>query len=272
MNVAKHLSSRMTKIVLTIIVVSLFLYTLQSTIKQEESHREEVAQIFSKIDEETKPEKIMGTLDLSKLLEIGATKTWIASWEREFSKKADKASYKGTLMNGKPEGYGICTIHFGTYFAEYNGKWENGSPHGQGVLNTNMGLTYQGNWFVGQPWKEIKVTMPNGAVYFGDWSFGKPNGQGTLTYVDGTTYTGTFVHGIPHGRGTIKNNNGYIYVGEWIESEKQGQGKAIDAEGNRQEGRWSKNEFVEGMVYYANGRVVRLDADGTVVELEPKKK
>eukprot|EP00966_Prymnesium_polylepis_P328895 7384666-Prymnesium_polylepis.1 len=77
------------------------------------------------------------------------------------------ATYKGELLNGKPDGQGECTYSNGT--------------------------------FVGQWWKGWRVrgkyTFTSGGVYEGEFRNDKRHGRGMYDFANGEAYVGEFENG-----------------------------------------------------------------------------
>ena len=81
--------------------------------------------------------------------------------------------YKGNLVNGVPNGFGILTSLNGS---KYIGEFKGGEPNGQG-----------------------KETHPDGTIFVGEYKDGFRNGQGILTFgkgeLEGQKYIGEFKGG-----------------------------------------------------------------------------
>lgn len=95
-----------------------------------------------------------------------------------------EGTYKGPLINGKPEGNGFLEYYLpdtlGRY--TYQGTFVNGIPHGKGTM-----------------------TWTNGRTYSGDWANGKWHGRGVYKWSEHEQYYGLFENGQFHGHGTYKS-------------------------------------------------------------------
>jgi hypothetical protein len=84
--------------------------------------------------------------------------------------KYPDGQYKGTLRNGKKDGWGIFEYSTGR---RYEGEWVNGKRHGVGIL-----------------------FFSDGNIWKGEWKNGEQNGRGVLIFADRGVFSG----------GTWKNN------------------------------------------------------------------
>jgi hypothetical protein len=99
------------------------------------------------------------------------------------------AEYRGSVRNGRIEGYGIFLDQSGLF---YQGQWRSGRMHGRGTLK-----------------------LPLGDEYIGEFRAGRADGHGRYIDVTGEVYDGAFADGRRHGRGTTKLPNGRTYVSFW---------------------------------------------------------
>ena len=88
-------------------------------------------------------------------------------------------------------------------------------------------------------------------------------GSKTITDEEGNVYIGNFLNGKYHGQGKMIYLNGVVYEGSWLNSERNGRGVLISRNGARTE-----STFVGGGIAIEAGPTIRLEPDGTRVELE----
>jgi hypothetical protein len=73
-------------------------------------------------------------------------------WCRKGASPYDRASrystYKGTLKDGLPDGWGTLSVRSGL---TYEGAWKSGRMHGFGSIEYETGERYQGNFVEGEP-------------------------------------------------------------------------------------------------------------------------
>lgn len=171
--------------------------------------------------------------------------------------------YKGDLVNGRREGYGIARYTIGDV---YEGQWANDLIHGKGTYIWANGEKYIGDWYKGLKKGHGVYYYINGAIYDGEWSEDKRNGQGTLT-VDENKYVGEFYNDMFHGHGIFSMSNGDFFDGQYIEGNMVN-GTLTFSNGDKYIGAFNNNQF-DGMgVYYFNngdiydGQFARDKANG----------
>lgn len=171
--------------------------------------------------------------------------------------------YKGDLVNGRREGYGIARYTIGDV---YEGQWANDLIHGKGTYIWANGEKYIGDWYKGLKKGHGVYYYINGAIYDGEWSEDKKNGQGTLT-VDENKYVGEFYNDMFHGHGIFSMSSGNFFDGQYIEGNMVN-GTLTFSNGDKYIGAFNNNQF-DGMgVYYFNngdiydGQFARDKANG----------
>ncbi len=96
----------------------------------------------------------------------------------------------------------------------------------------------------------------------GEFREGKFHGQGTAVLKGGNTYVGEFRDGNYNGQGSffwLADNQfrGNTHIGEWRNGKQHGRGSHTTADGHKIVGDWVEGQLTEGIVYSANGSVVR---------------
>lgn len=173
-----------------------------------------------------------------------------SKFEDQTIKLEDGATYKGSVLSGKPHGVGQMRFSNGDF---YEGSFVRGRRYGQGIM------TYRSD-------KNLKR-------YDGSWKNNKRHGNGIQEYADGTTEDGIWNNGqFIRGKRTEEE---LIFEGVWSENLFQGivkfsQGKSftgilendelkkgflVTAEGDRYVG-----PFLEGL-YHGTGSLEKDDGE-----------
>ena len=126
--------------------------------------------------------------------------------------------YRGSLVNGVPNGRGRCEYPSGDV---YVGNWCDGNRQGKGTYTFKNGDNYKGSWLRGKRHGEGVFLTPKGC-YEGRWQDDVPHGYGTYTYADGKVYRGNWQNGKKHGNGTETTLKGTVYKGSWINGKLHG--------------------------------------------------
>ncbi|MDR1329428.1 MAG: hypothetical protein LBK23_07500 [Oscillospiraceae bacterium] len=164
--------------------------------------------------------------------------------------------YTGTVLNGKPEGYGVyeyTTDDDDDLVRTYTGDWKNGLRNGQGKLVYSDGEWYEGEWVDDKSHGQGKYVHSDGSWYEGEWANNEANGRGRTHYADGSEYVGEFADDAHHGQGKYVNSDGSWYDGEWADNKFNGQGTFHRADGAEYVG-----ELADG-VFHGRGKLVGSD-------------
>lgn len=166
----------------------------------------------------------------------------------------DGALYNGTILNGKPHGYGQFKYNDGS---TYNGEMKFGFRSGFGELLMVDGTRYTGPWL-----KDLLhgdncvIDFPDGNVYKGRMKNFKRDGYGTLSFSDGSIYSGTFLNDVFHGHGKLIMND-FHYIGDFRNGKKNGYGVLL----------WSNKKYYEGNFIddQPQGKGTYILKDGTIL-------
>lgn len=119
--------------------------------------------------------------------------------------------YRGGVLNGQPEGYGVLTCGDSVV---YSGQWKGGRRCGYGTSTDSLGRTVTALWRAD--------TIVRGAVadslgvYRGELdSASIASGHGLWHGTDGSWYEGAWRGGVPDGFGCGMTAGGKVQVGEW---------------------------------------------------------
>ena len=157
--------------------------------------------------------------NLNHPLKVGGKQT---SALREIVKMQDGCQYRGTIKQGKREGYGEAWWPDGRY---YQGYWKADKPDGQGRLFEIDSTIYEGEWRGGLKSGQGKLTQfGSTSFYEGTFSNDKKNGQG-FEKSDFGNYNGEYKDDLRHGKGKCVYSNGDIYEGEFKNDLHDGLGK-----------------------------------------------
>jgi len=127
----------------------------------------------------------------------------------------NRDEYKGNMVYGQREGYGILYWKDGSY---YSGQWSGDMKEGEGTLFYSNGDIYTGHWKQEKKAGEGKYMYSKGGEYFGGFSEGHKEGPGR-NYVmrpddqwelfDGEYSQGSKINGI------YNASAGFTYTGEF---------------------------------------------------------
>ena len=113
-------------------------------------------------------------------------------------KKYTDAIYRGELVSGKREGYGVMVYRKNRV---YEGQWLNDYREGKGMEKYSNGNTYEG-----------------------DFKRGKADGRGVYNWANGEVYDGEWAAGVKEGYGMWRGIFGDSYLGQWKNSKADGHG------------------------------------------------
>lgn len=118
----------------------------------------------------------------------------------------DEYNFEGTLLNQKPNGYGVASY-------------------------TKSGNIYKGNFVNGKIEGDGEAIFTKGDYYKGGMSNGNFSGYGTYLFKSGNKYEGQFLKGKQHGKGRFTEADGGYYEGDFENGLMHGFGKYYDANG-----------------------------------------
>lgn len=181
----------------------------------------------------------------------------------------DGGSYKGEILNCKPNGVGVFNWANGDH---YEGEVRNGTFHGKGTYKGTDGNHYEAEWENGRLIKGKGILIyKDKSRYEGEFNQGlngsvevlSPEGFGKMTYPKGSkkkSYEGQWKDGVFDGKGKVVWADGHTYKGDWQKGKYHGKGVYIWPSGSRYEGEF-KND-------YFNGKGVRIWPNGDRYEGE----
>lgn len=174
--------------------------------------------------------------------------------------------FKGTMSNGKAQGYGKLDFEVDDGFAHYEGEFRNSEIHGRGVLVFPDKSRAEGDFSHDIMNGFIKATITDGGSYEGEVSNNIPYGKGLQITPEGEEYYGDFIDGEREGKGTLLLTNGDIYEGQFKNDLAHGLGTLATAEEGSFKGQF-KNGIPngEGSFTAPNGDV----AKGNFIDGEP---
>ena len=205
--------------------------------------------------------------------------------QRKFKPKSGKGQYefgggnvfKGTLVNGLREGYGVLTSKCPASL--FRGEFQNDAKV-SGYEEYPDGSTYEGAYADNLKSGLGTITFPNKDIYSGEWGDDKMHGIGKYQYASGASYEGffennlmsgrgvytskeghqydgTFRDDLKHGRGTYRFTNGELYSGEYQDNLRHGHGIYHFQNGDVYDGEWKQDKRTGlGIFTYDNGQAV----------------
>lgn len=140
--------------------------------------------------------------------------------------------YRGTLSDGRPDGYGVLTMGDSTVYA---GQWKHGQRSGRGIMHDSLGHRIVGYW--------MADTLVTGL------------------HTDSTgIYQGTFNHqGMFAGYGWFLSNDLRYYRGHWRDGLPEGFGFSLIPGKRLRVGDWHQNRFLGERLEYTADRVYGID-------------
>lgn len=193
--------------------------------------------------------------------------------------------YWGDLVDGLPDGYGVClrlpSVHcadaphptrsavYSLPMADargvarsYEGQWKAGRYHGHGVHIDGLGTRYEGGWKEGQRHGYAVARYDDGGVHEGHWQNNARHGRGASRYANGSTYEGEWRSNKYHGRGVRTEPCGTTYDGQFEDGFPCGQGTQRCADGAAYEGEWNGGRHHgRGVCRYATDRRTRANGE-----------
>ena len=167
--------------------------------------------------------------------------------------------YKGEIINGKRNGFGICIF---SNKERYEGLWKDDKMHSIGKYIYNDGTTYSGDFKNGLVEGLGTYTYKNKNIYKGYFTNNKKNGKGVLYYKDGSKYTGMWEDNHQCGEGSLAKSNGDFYEGHFYKGKLNGKGEYKFKDGSRYIGEFKDNVF--------HGHGCHTDSEGNIYEGEYK--
>ena len=165
--------------------------------------------------------------------------------------------YKGTFLDGVPDGYGVAVWVMDGKRVCYAGGFKNGNFEG----NYTAFLAPYEYWFIGKSnlvKEEHNGTMydfANDLKYNGPLVNQKRNGKGTLEYADKSVYTGDFKDDKRTGKGKIIFQDGSWYEGDWINDNMTGKGTYVWDDKRKYVGEWRDSHMHgEGVYTWPDGK------------------
>jgi len=143
--------------------------------------------------------------------------------------------FRGRIVNGKPEGYGIREMQVGTSSLVYAGNFRDGVFDGHGEYRRN-GDRYVGEFTDGHITGVGTWYFDNGEVYQGQVVNGSRHGRGVQTFPSGDRYEGEVADGHITGNGVWHFHERITYVGQVVNGSLHGQGVMSWSEGHRIDG------------------------------------
>lgn len=122
--------------------------------------------------------------------------------------------YKGKIINGKRNGYGILILSSGI---KVEGSFLDDIIVGQCIINDEKGNVYIGFIENGSLNGKCVIKYANNESYEGYVKDNKKCGQGRFTFADGSFYLGEFKEDKFNGKGTIFNEKGILKTGYWVD-------------------------------------------------------
>ncbi len=140
--------------------------------------------------------------------------------------------YRGEILNGKPNGYGVLTIGDSTL---YYGTWKNGKRCGYGTTIDSQRRVINAVW---QADTIVKGTCADSTgIYSGEID----------TLLQAT------------GHGTWKGIDGSFYIGQWKENKPNGFGCGIDKRGKVKAGDWRNGKYRGERMLHTSDRIYGID-------------
>lgn len=130
-----------------------------------------------------------------------------------------KLCYRGEVLNGKPNGYGVLTIGDSTL---YSGTWKDGKRSGYGTTTDSLGRIIDAVWKCDTI---VKGTCRDSAgTYSGEIdTLLHATGHGTWKGIDGSFYTGHWNNNKPNGFGCGIEKQGRVKAGDWRNGKYRGE-------------------------------------------------
>jgi hypothetical protein len=153
--------------------------------------------------------------------------------------------YRGRIVNGKPEGFGLQEVHVGSRSIVYLGNFRDGVFDGHGEYRA-YGDRYVGEFTDGDITGVGTWYFAGGEVYTGQVVRGSRHGRGVHTFPDGDRYEGEFTEGHITGHGVWHFHGGQTYVGQVVNGSRHGQGVMSWSGGNRIDGTFRNGVPVTG--------------------------
>ena len=119
--------------------------------------------------------------------------------------------YRGGVLNGQPEGYGVLTCGDSVV---YSGQWKGGRRCGYGTSTDSLGRTVTALWRADTIVRG--AVADSSGVYRGELdSASIASGHGLWHGADDGWYEGAWRGGVPDGFGCGLTAGGKVQVGEW---------------------------------------------------------
>ena len=161
--------------------------------------------------------------------------------------KMNHPQYKGEvrrqyLFFGKYIRDGLGTLNYPDG-RKYVGEWKKGKKDGLGTFKFKDGRKYSGQFKNGKRDGKGKLSFRNGEKFEGIFKNNKPwTGDGTYRYSSGEFYKGELKNGKREGFGTFIWSNGNKYEGEWKNSKPDGEGTLFYPDGKQSIGEYKNGK------------------------------
>ena len=121
----------------------------------------------------------------------------------------EEINYKGDIINGNKNGFGILEFKDGT---KYEGEFKEDKYNGKGKIIYADGSEYEGNFNNNLKEGNGVYKWGDGKIYEGEFKNNIKNGKGKLIFNKNEFYEGNWINDLPHGKG-IYSINGKNYIG-----------------------------------------------------------
>lgn len=156
---------------------------------------------------------------------------------------SNPANYKGYILNGRKEGFGISIWPHTKGISKLVGIFREGKAEGYGIFKKVNGDIYKGEFSQDKATGFGIFQFVQGGIYIGQWKQDLQSGIGYEQWVDGSLYSGNYQQGKKHGIGKYIWDDGSIYIGEWSENNIEGYGCYYFSDGRVFNGQWKDNQM-----------------------------
>ena len=181
----------------------------------------------------------------------------VAHFKEQYYIKSLKALFRGTWLNGQPNGKGIFNYPDGS---QYQGYVSEGLPNQKGRKIFANGDYYTGEFVNGifegnGEYHQLRVGNTGGVKLVGNFKNGLLNGEGKEQWPNNVSYNGQFKNGKKHGKGRLDYP---------VEKKKKKKLKGDNIESEGQEEEKIKEEYYEGIFENGefNGKGIYVWSDG----------
>ena len=139
----------------------------------------------------------------NKLKYIGDFENELPNGEGELINFEDESIYKGHIINGVKEGYGVLEFSDGT---KYEGEFKDDNYNGHGKIVYSNESKYEGDFKNSLKDGKGVFMWPDGQIYEGEYKKDIRSGKGKLIIGENKFYEGNWVNDLPHGKGSYNIN------------------------------------------------------------------